>query len=329
MRSVLFVLPLLCAFALPAHALTMDFYTITGDTITTAESNAFQTAADAWESVLTNNVTVDVGIGFSNTLGSNVLGSTTPSLDYVNYLTFLTALTSNETTSINQTAVASLPATESSNILLTTAQTKALGLSNYSGSDGTIQFNSNFNFDNSRNSGGGIASNSYDLIGIAEHEIGHLLGFDSNLDIGYLNNNVAMRTALDMFRYSAPNTPSYALGASSYFSINRGVTNIAPFSTGVGDQASHWANGYEINGANALMDPEGSLGETINITSLDLKAMNAIGWNAIPSDEGATYISHGGTSVPEPMALAFMLPVLLAFVGMRRTYSFISQCNCA
>lgn len=290
-----------------ASALVFNFATKSGDTLTPDQAAAFQTAGNAWSAVLSDRVTVNLTIGFNSALSSGVLGTTVPTLYAVNYDAARSALVADAKTTYDATAVASLPATEAGPVLLTTAQGRAIGLSSIQANDAVIEFNSNYKFASTRNADGSVAGDSYDLIGIAEHEIGHALGFVSNLDVGATSGGASDRTILDLFRYSAPGSPSYAKGASAYFSIDSGTTNLAAFSDGVSDQASHWVNNLRFNGSYAVMDPEGNLGKAINVTALDAEALDVIGWDGLMA-----------TAVPEPLSLLLLLPAVLATVGSAR-----------
>ena len=71
-------------------------------------------------------------------------------------------------------------------------------------------------------------------------------------------------------------------GGNPYFSIDGGATNLANFASGAytdfngdGYQASHWKNGSGVG----IMNPILGAGERKDISSLDLKAMDVIGWD--------------------------------------------------
>ena len=162
-----------------------------------------------------------VDIGFTG-LDSGILDATSP-----NYITAtaskVSALLAADAKSATDTfAVASLKKlSPKSSIALTRVQAMALSLSAM-GSDGTVGFSTNYTFATSRDPDGMIASDAFDLIGVAEHEIAHLLGFGSSIDGGTPNR---MPTLLEQFRFSAPNTRATVAGAA-YFSLDDGPSAV-------------------------------------------------------------------------------------------------------
>jgi hypothetical protein len=149
-------------------------------------------------------------------------------------------------------------------------------------------------------------SNQLDFLSTAVHEIGHVLGFISGVDRpGWMTNTVDIEqekelidnakkqvqnaTPLDLFRWSgiSRNNISYGtiagsvLGDARYFSIDNGMTNIADFSTGAdtsrggdGAQASHWKQGLST-----IMGPKLKLGHRPQVSAIDLRALDVIGWD--------------------------------------------------
>jgi PEP-CTERM motif len=191
-------------------------------------------------------------------------------------------------------------------VVLTSANAKALGLNvtptTVAGCIGTcdafIQFSDTvlFDFDPSD----GIAVGTYDFVGIAVHELGHALGFTSGVDVldaspGFSANAYNDVSALDLFRFSALSTSMNAIdwtadSRSKYFSLDRGVTSLAAFATGVnfGDQsqASHW----QASGGYGLFGPTVAPGTELAISGNDATALDVIGWN----------LSSTTAAVPEP-----------------------------
>ncbi|MGI4953748.1 MAG: NF038122 family metalloprotease [Janthinobacterium lividum] len=285
----------LAAFSAPSNALTFSFSQVPGDSLSVAQADAFQTAANIWSASLSDAITVNLQIGFAS-LPANVLGSTTPTILYSSGTDFRTTMTNDARSATDAQAVASLAGNSPSTIALASAEAKALGYNLPAGfsSDGKIEFSSSFTFSTARNPNGTIAAGTYDLVGIAEHEIGHILGFVSSVD-GFGN---GYQTVLDQFRYTAPQVRSATAGAAAYFSVDGGLTKLASFSTGTPNQASHW-----LIGTGGVMVPEVAAGTTQNLTALDLQAFDAIGYDV---------------RVPEPWSISLLALGSLAAIRLRR-----------
>lgn len=196
------------------------------------------------------------------------------------------------------------------NVLLTRAQAKALNLldNDKKGLDGLVKINSSAAWDFDRNDG--TDSDRYDISSVLQHEIGHALGFVSGVDaLDFLSstsepvdiekNDFSYLTPLDFYRYS---TESSELGVSDvtlggsekYFSLDGGESVMtdesgqrAYFSTGSygvdgdGYQGSHWkANSRPLG----IMNPNLQLGQSIDISDLDLTMLDVVGWNTRDPD---------------------------------------------
>jgi hypothetical protein len=187
----------------------------------------------------------------------------------------------------------------------TNAAAMTLVLSNAGAPDAAITFNSDFDFD--FDSSNGFDPDSFDFVGIAAHEIGHVLGFTSGVDtLEFLStrndNTLTFVNTLDLFRYSDLSNQDSNGGAidwsadtrDKYFSLNRGATKIASFSTGSrfgdGSQASHWQD----DGGLGIMDPTFAREELGVISENDLRAFDVIGWNRATT----------ATAIPEPADFA-------------------------
>jgi hypothetical protein len=190
-------------------------------------------------------------------------------------------------------------------INMTRANAKALGIidGNDTALDGFILMNDLSNKPNgwSYDFLSSIApNNSLDFLSVAIHELGHNLGFVSGVDDADLleavhNNSNQQVTGesfeylnpLDLFRYStdsaAEGMQDLSIGGDPYFSLDGGQTNLGNFAKGEdislggdGNQASHWQQQSDPLG---IFDPVLKKGQKRNIEALDLRAMDAIGWD--------------------------------------------------
>ena len=320
----------LAGLAPSAHALSFVFRDASPNGPMTAQQlGGFRAAANFWSSNLTDQVTIYMDIAF-DALDPNVLGSTNP--NYTNgtsYASIRDHLVSHATSAFDAVAIAHLQAGPALTFMatqgdltsrfdndgspnntmlgLTTANAKALGYAtgtSASNPDASVTFATGYASDFVYTRAGGVPSNKIDFITVAEHEIGHVLGFDSGVDYidycaGPSNQCGLPDTAdrfendwwyspLDLFRYSAPGVLDLRVGGSPYFSVDGGATAIETFSTGVihGDlqQASHFGTG-SVN----LMRPYVGKGEFYDATAHDLAAFDVIGWDVAAVPEPETY----------------------------------------
>jgi Ca2+-binding RTX toxin-like protein/subtilase family serine protease len=301
--------------------------------------DGFIAAANIWSKLLDNPVVINADLGFSN-IGTSTLAQNTAERLTVSYESFRTALAAHRFSLDDYLATGNLSKTNSFDLLInrTTnnpngvgslvpyldndrdannqtisinrANAKALGLVNATdiGRDTQLILNSYGGLTWDFNSTDGIATNAYDFVGLATHELGHALGFDSGIDT--LDNSVPKSdeantfvTPLDLFRFS---TQSVALGKGTldwtatntdkYFSIDGGITPIASFATGVihgdGKEPQHWKDNLGLG----IMDPTLVRGEQPAIKPLDKQAFDVIGWNLLGTAPAVVTIEFTASS---------------------------------
>ena len=296
---------------------------------------AFQRAAAQWESRIADPVTVNVNANLAP-LGAGILGSTSSVNLLGDYPTIRGAMIIDAANEADDGIVASLPASMSFAmpagfaqdasggsplIQLSKANAKALGFGGLDGlfgaSDGSITFSSGFTFDFDNSDG--VTAGAFDFESVAAHELGHLLGFLSDVDYidfrrsqGQTANDVEP-TTLDMFRFDNGGVNDPATAADFSFmprsmvpgndevfdQVNAayGLTE-GRMSTGLtqgdGRQASHWKDNLGLG----LMDPTLGTGEISPIALTDWRAFDLIGYDiAIVPETGAWMFGAVATCV--------------------------------
>ncbi|MEM9092399.1 MAG: NF038122 family metalloprotease, partial [Cyanobacteria bacterium P01_F01_bin.53] len=291
--------------------------------VTLEQRVGFELAAAIWSTYLTDDVTINLHIGSSDSLGNNgdAVGGAIPILHEQNYGIYQEYASADASSDYDDQAVESLQTGNTtdflvngqivdgnSDILLTSAQAKALGMDEAltldNGStwdrdlvddnalDGYILISNSFDWNYDYLRSDEQPEGTLDFLSMALHEIGHQLGFVSGLDgtidfetLHSGDTQVSNFTALDLFRSSVDSTQldnpdgavsDLTLGQNSYFSIDGGQTNLGDFSTGANYQASHWKR---LKDAMGIMDPTLAYQERMSIGYLDLQAIDVLGWD--------------------------------------------------
>jgi hypothetical protein len=322
---------------LEAGALTFTLHNVGGVTPGSQAEAGFLRATALWQSFLGDTVNIRLDVGFSS-LGPGILGSTGSTGKVVSYAAVRAALTADQSSSDDATAVASLSAGASlafftnnsagtrvfdndgsvnnTYLFATTADLKALGITtdangqpvDTGAADGSITFSSDFTWDFDPSNG--IKAGAIDFVGVAFHEIGHALGFVSGVDTvdyysgsgpgGRVNlNPYAIFSTLDLFRYSGNGVRDLSYGGTKYFSLNAGATNLALFSTGDFQGDGNQASHWKDGLGIGIMDPTSvPAGQANVVTSRDIQALDVIGWNRV-SNLGPGSISINDMQISE------------------------------
>ncbi|HNQ90174.1 MAG TPA: NF038122 family metalloprotease [Verrucomicrobiota bacterium] len=272
---------------------------------------AFYRAANQWEAFISDPITVTIDGDMANLGNPNIIGSTSLTTYWTaNYSVLRNQMITDEAAEGSvHPIVASLPASPVfyaptgftiGGYSASRATFNALGYTVPSEKDATITFNSTFTFDYDNSDG--VTPGTMDFETVAAHEIGHALGFISDVDradylVSQKQTGPLYPTPLDLYRFrdDADDNPSTASDFASYprsllpgdpahtdqIFITSSPAEIAMATgayTGDGRQASHWKDNLGIG----IMDPTLNYGEVVAISTADLLALDLIGWNAVP-----------------------------------------------
>jgi Peptidase M10 serralysin C terminal len=257
------------------------------------------------ESLFSDPVTININVGYGQvggaSLGSTALGQSETYLTSVSYATLLTALQVDAKTATDTTAVGSLPATNplNGNFWISTSEAKALGLISGSSTalDGYVGFCSSpgiFDYDNTD----GVTAGAYDFYDTVLHEFTEVMG-RILLTGSTIGNTPSSYDALDLFHYSSTGVRDFSASTAGYFSVDGGATNLGQFNPVAGGDAGDWASSMGNDAFDAFSNP----GVVNSVSTGDLAAMDAIGWDYTPA---ATVVSSptGVTIAPAVGALA-------------------------
>ncbi len=234
---------------------------------------AMNYAAQYLDNLITNNITVNIQVGWGEVGGTplgGAAGEGGPNGDMFSYAQLKADLLAHSSSAVDAAAYANLPPTDISNgagFFVSTAEEKAWGILPANGTeiDGAVGFSNTapWNFSTTNQAIAG----QYDFLGDALHELTHALGRDSGLNPG------SPMTVMDLFQYASPGVIQTNTGSSSYFSIDGGATNLGTFSntSDLGD----WSNTVPNDSFDAFTVP----GQAYTVSPNDVALLNVLGFN--------------------------------------------------
>lgn len=280
---------------------------------------AFNRGAAQWESFIEDDITVVISADVLDLGNPNIIGQAASVQPFADHDVMRAALIADA--EAGESIVNFLPTkaeaqwafggnfAPTGGIQATKANLKALGFQNldvFAGVvDATIQFNSTFAFDYDNSDG--VGAGLIDFETVAAHEIGHALGFVSEVDTvdfySFLGQfgiqpigipNLITPGVMDFFRF-ADDVPGRDPETAADFryvprSLESGVEavmddTVREYNMGTGSltgdltQASHWKDDFYTGTTIGIMDPTLSTGVATPISLADLWALDLIGYD--------------------------------------------------
>ncbi len=288
---------------------------------------AFERAAAQWESFFSDPITVNIDADLQSLGSSTIIGQASSEILQGTFNEIRDAMVLDSSFESDDGIVASLPTSAQftgslpagfsfdGNISINKANAKALGFpdldADFGPNDATITFNSDFSFD--YDNANGVTSGQVDFETVAAHEIGHALGFTSEvdridvlLDMNQTASTIRPRT-VDLFRFEdgSAEDPDTALdfttaerflqtGGTPIFDeiIEVGISGAEGLlstgaETGDGRQASHWKDNNLTGNLLGIMDPTLPTGTIVPISLADVRVLDLVGYDFIPEPSSA------------------------------------------
>ena len=238
-------------------------------------------AAAYLQGQFTDAVTLNINVGYGEAGGiaiGSALGANLTNATMVGYSALTAALSADAKSATDLNVVASLPATTpiaGATYWVTNAQAKALGLATSGGVDASIGFgpSSLFTYGATATSGT-IAAGTYDFFATAVHELTEVMGrrmFTGTSQGGYAGSY----TLMDLLHYSSNGVRDLSATTAGYLSIDGGKTSLGALNISTGGDAGDWSSAV----ANDPFDAFASSGVLERVSTNDLTAMDALGWN--------------------------------------------------
>jgi hypothetical protein len=256
--------------------------------------NAVNAAATFLQTTFTDNVTINVTVGYGEVgglaLSSGSLGESLTHMRSYSYSQVRTALSNDALSPDDHTATTQLPVNDPAHAgtySVSTAEAKALGLSGASTAiDGSVGFSANDLFDFT--AADGISAGHYDFYGVVVHELTEIMGRSAGL--GEIISGQHSYSPMDLFRFSSQGVRDFSPNHSAFLSPDGGTTHLVSVNTDASGDFGDWAS----NAGNDAFLAFAHAGVVNLVTSADLRVMDLIGWNV--NSSGSPTNSPGSAS---------------------------------
>jgi Ca2+-binding RTX toxin-like protein len=257
-------------------------------------TSALQTAANILDTVIKDPINIRIKIGYGEDNGTAITGSTLAEAGpdsgvFLTYNQLIADLTKAATSADDFTFLKGLLSvtdpTNGNSYYVSIAQEKAWGLVSPTASedDASAGFSSNFNWDFDPSNG--ITASTYDLVGVALHELTHALGRTAPKNFF---------TPMDLMGYGSNGKLDPNNSDPRYFSIDGGKTNLIDFDAT--SDPGDFASGSPVDPFDAFL----SSGVVYSWTALDSRLMDVLGYNVAPPGAPPTPPPPPPTPPPTP-----------------------------
>jgi hypothetical protein len=280
----------------------------TFDTSITNNANAaaiqamVNNAIAVFQAQFSDPITVSILFRYSTTapdgtpLSSGTLAQSGYEIYAIPWNNYVNALSADAKTANDATANASLPGSAlSTNVIVSSANGRALGLNtpghldstgHFTGTfDGIVTLNSAKAFQFTRPPGG-----NFDAQRSTEHEMDEVLGLGSSIP-------GADPQPQDLFSWSAPGTRNRTSTGSRYFSINGGTSNIVDFNQNSNGDFGDWLSGSCPQTTPYVQNAFGCAGQVSDVTPNSPEGINldVIGYDLVTASSTIQFSSSSYT----------------------------------